>query len=217
MHINLSNIEFISKKCSFFNAKLIAVTKQRSIETLQELYDSNYKIFGENKAQELTEKYSQLPKDIEWHFIGHLQTNKVKDIIDKVSFIHAVDSLKLLQTIQKEAEKIDKIINVFIQVYIAKEETKYGLNPAECVAFFNELNMTEYPNVNIIGLMAMASFTDNKSQIKNEFLQVKSTFDKINQSTNFNLTELSMGMSGDYEIALECGATIVRVGSVLYN
>jgi PLP dependent protein len=217
MHINLSNIELVANKCTDFNAKWIAVTKMRSVETLKELYSNGIKIFGENKAQELSEKYTQFPNDIEWHFIGHLQTNKVRDIIDKVSYIHAVDSLKLLQTIQKEAAKIDKTINVFIQVYVAKEETKYGFNPDECLAFFKEINDSNFPNINIVGLMAMASFTDNQAQIREEFMQVKSTYDSINKISKFNLTELSMGMSGDYEIALECGSTVVRVGSVLYN
>lgn len=217
MHINQSNIELVAQKCARHQAKWIAVTKMRSIDTLKKLYVNGIKIFGENKAQELSEKFDKLPKDIEWHFIGHLQSNKVKDIIDKVTYIHAVDSLKLLQTIQKEAQKIDKKINVFIQIYIAKEETKYGMSPEEALVFFNEINLSEYPNINIVGLMAMASFTDNKEQIKSEFDQVKSTFDTINATGKFKLTELSMGMSGDYEIALESGATIVRVGSLLFN
>jgi PLP dependent protein len=217
MHINLSNIELVSSKCAANQAKWIAVTKFRSVETLLELYHQGLRLFGENKAQELSEKYNQLPNEIEWHFIGHLQTNKVKDIIDKVTCIHAVDSLKLLETIQKEAQKIDKIINICIQLHVANEETKYGFSPEESTIFFNNYNPIHFPNVKIVGLMAMASFTDNQAQIKSEFELVKSRLDRINKETNLNLTELSMGMSGDYEIALDCGATIVRVGSLLYN
>lgn len=217
MYINKSSIENIISNCAKHSAKWIAVTKMRSVDTLKVLYSEGIKVYGENKAQELCDKYNQLPTDIEWHFIGHLQSNKVKDIIDKVSYIHAVDSLKLLQTIQKEAQKIDKNINVFIQVFVAKEETKFGFHPSECIQFFKELNLKDFPNINIKGLMAMASFTDNQNQIINEFQLVKSTFDTINQSTDHKLSELSMGMSGDYEMALDCGATYVRIGSILFN
>lgn len=217
MPINKEVIAHLDHQCLTYQAQWIAVTKMRSIDTLKELYNYGKKLFGENKAQELCDKYPLLPGDIDWHFIGHLQTNKVKQIIDKVSTIHAVDSLKLLNEIQKEASKIDKITSVFLQLHIAQEETKYGFSVDEIVTLFREINLTNYPNVKIQGLMAMASLTENREQIRKEFTQVKHTLDLINQECKLNLKEISMGMSGDYEIALECGATWIRVGSLLYN
>lgn len=217
MHINKEVLAHLDHQCHTHQAQWIAVTKMRSIDTLKELYNNGKKVFGENKAQELCDKYPLLPKDINWHFIGHLQTNKVKQIIDKVSTIHSVDSLKLLNEIQKEASKIDKIANVFIQLHIAQEETKYGFSVDEIMTFFREIHFSNYPNVNIKGLMTMASLTKNREQIRNEFRLVKHTLDKINQECKLNLKEISMGMSGDYDIALDCGATYLRIGSILYN
>jgi len=198
-------------------ARWVAVTKMRSLETLQALYQTGKRQFGENKAQELCDKYVALPKDIEWHFIGHLQTNKVKSIIDKVSFIHSVDSRKLLDTIQREAKAVSKNISIFIQIHIAEEETKYGFSLEEVIDFFSKFKKEDFPNIHIVGLMAMASLTDNQAQIKNEFLSVKKLKDTINTQFQLELKEISMGMSGDYEIALECGATYIRIGSILFE
>jgi PLP dependent protein len=217
MSINKQILSQLDQKCQSFHAQWIAVTKMRSIDTLKELYNNGKRVFGENKAQELCDKFPLLPNDIDWHFIGHLQTNKVKQIIGKVSTIHSVDSLKLLNEIQKEASKVDKVINLFLQLHIAQEETKFGFSVEELMNLFREINLSVYPNVRIQGLMAMASLTEDKEQIRSEFSQVKTTLDRLNKEYNLNLKELSIGMSGDYEIALECGATWIRVGSLLYE
>jgi pyridoxal phosphate enzyme (YggS family) len=217
MYINQSIYNKLDSVCAEHKAQWIAVTKLRPVAALEELYAIGKRSFGENKAQELCDKYDQLPKDIDWHFIGHLQTNKVKQIIDKVSTIHSVDSLKLLNEIQKEASKIDKITSVFLQLHIAQEETKYGFSVDEMLHLFKEINLSDYPNIRVQGLMAMASLTENREQIRKEFTQVKHTLDLINQECKWNLKEISMGMSGDYDIALECGATFLRIGSILYN
>jgi pyridoxal phosphate enzyme (YggS family) len=217
MPINKEVIAQLDQQCHTYQAQWIAVTKIRSIDILKELYNYDKKVFGENKAQELCDKYPLLPKDIDWHFIGHLQTNKVKQIIDKVSTIHSVDSLKLLIEIQKEASKIDKITNVFLQLHIAQEETKFGFSVEDLMNLFKEINLVDFPNIRIQGLMAMASLTEDKEQIRKEFTEVKNAQVALNQEYNLNLKELSMGMSGDYEVALECGATWIRVGSLLYN
>ena len=217
MQINQSVIAQIQKDCQDSQAQWIAVTKMRPVAVLKELYQLNVKIFGENKAQELMDKYDQLPKDIDWQFIGHLQSNKVRSIMDKVTTIHAVDSEKLLQVIQNEAERIDKKIAIYIQVHVAMEETKYGYSIDEAFALFQNINKYDYPNIEFKGLMAMASFTDNHEQIRNEFESVLNLKSQINALDIWNLTDLSMGMSGDYKIALEVGSTLVRIGSILYK
>jgi pyridoxal phosphate enzyme (YggS family) len=209
MQINHSVLAQIQKNCHDYQAQWVAVTKMRPVAVLKELYHLNIKTFGENKAQELNEKYQELPKDIDWHFIGHLQSNKVRSIIDKVTTIHAVDSEKLLQVIQNEAERIDKKIAIFIQVHVAMEETKYGFSIAEAFVFFKKID--------ILGLMAMASFTNNQEQIRKEFESVRDLKTRINALGKWNLTDLSMGMSGDYKIAHEVGSTLVRIGSILYK
>lgn len=217
MYINQSIYLKLDTVCAEYGAQWIAVTKLRPVAALEELYAIGKRSFGENKAQELCDKYELLPKDIDWHFIGHLQTNKVKQIIDKVSTIHAVDSMKLLNEIQKEASKINKKVAIFIQMYVAQEETKYGFSPEEMLEFFDQFQVENYPNILIQGLMAMASFTDEKSQIEEEFSRVKTMLATINSKYNLKLTELSIGMSGDYDIALKCGATKLRIGSILFN
>lgn len=217
MYINQSIYQKLDTVCAEYGAQWIAVTKLRPVAALEELYAIGKRSFGENKAQELCDKYELLPKDIDWHFIGHLQTNKVKQIIDKVSTIHSVDSLKLLNEIQKEAHKINKKVDVFLQMHVAQEETKYGFSPEEMLEFFNHFHSEDYPNISIQGLMAMATFTDNTSQIEEEFNRVKTTLSVINTKQNILLRELSIGMSGDYEIALDCGATYLRIGSILFN
>jgi PLP dependent protein len=217
MQINHSVLAQIQKNCHDYQAQWVAVTKMRPVAVLKELYHLNIKTFGENKAQELNEKYQELPKDIDWHFIGHLQSNKVRSIIDKVTTIHAVDSEKLLQVIQNEAERIDKKIAIFIQVHVAMEETKYGFSIAEAFEFFQKMNKKDFPNIDILGLMAMASFTNNQEQIRKEFESVRDLKTRINARGKWNLKDLSMGMSGDYKIAHEVGSTLVRIGSILYK
>ena len=217
MYINQSIYQKLDTVCAEYGAQWIAVTKLRPVAALAELYTMGKRSFGENKAQELCDKYVILPKDIDWHFIGHLQTNKVKQIIDKVSTIHAVDSMKLLNEIQKEASKINKKVAIFIQMYVAQEETKYGFSLEEMLDFFDQFQAENYPNISIQGIMAMASFTDNKSQIEEEFCRVKTMLAAINSDYNMTLSEMSIGMSGDYDIALKCGATRLRVGNILFN
>ncbi len=198
---------------------LIAVTKTHPVNKLQEVYDAGHKIFGENKVQELVDKYEVLPKDIQWHLIGHLQSNKVKYIAPFVSLIHSVDSLKLLQEINKQAEKNNRIINCLLQIYIAKEETKFGLSFEEAEELVASAELKALKNIKIVGFMGMATNTDRKEQISNEFKSLKTFYDKFhNVSTfNFELSNLSMGMSSDYHLAIEQGSTLVRVGSSIFG
>jgi PLP dependent protein len=194
---------------------LVAVSKTKSVEETKELYDLGQRDFGENYVQELVEKQIQLPKDIRWHFIGHLQSNKVKQIAPFIHLIQSVDSLKLLQEINKQAEKNDRVIDCLLQVHIAQEETKFGLDETE----LNELlagSITRLPNVRTCGLMGMASFTDDMNKVKKEFRILKSLFDKFKiHHSAFNI--LSMGMSSDYLIAVEEGSTMVRIGSLIFG
>ena len=194
---------------------LVVVTKTQPIERIMEVYNSGYKVYGENKVQELEEKYEQLPKDIQWHLIGHLQTNKVKYIAPFVYLIHSVDSLKLLQEIDKQAVRNNRGINCLLQIHIAEEETKFGFDFAEAEQI---LNVTELKNVSIVGLMGMATNTNNEEQIKNEFHSLKTFFDKIKSKTNNPAFQiLSMGMSSDYKIAIKEGGTMVRIGSSIFG
>lgn len=198
---------------------LIAVTKTHPAEKLMEVYNAGHKIFGENKVQELVDKYEVLPKDIEWHLIGHLQSNKVKYIAPFVSLIHSVDSLKLLQEINKQAEKNNRVINCLLQIYIAKEETKFGLDFKEAEELIASKELEDLKNIKITGFMGMASNTDKKEQIANEFRSLKTFYYQFhNFSTfNFQLLTLSMGMSSDYLLAIENGSTMVRVGSSIFG
>ena len=186
---------------------------------MKEAYEAGQRIFGENKIQEMTEKWQQLPKDIEWHMIGHVQSNKVKYMVPYVKLIHGVDSLKLLKEINRLAVKWRKHINVLLQIYIAEEETKFGLDEKELAEILQSEEVKQMTNITIQGLMGMASFTDNKEQIKREFLHLKSLFDKYKplNSGNCQLNTLSMGMSGDYDLAIECGSTMIRVGSSIFG
>lgn len=195
--------------------QLVAVSKTHPVEAIQEVYDLGQKVFGENKVQELMEKYPLLPKDIQWHLIGHLQTNKVKYIASFIDTIQSVDSEKLLSEISKEAGKSNRKIKVLLQVKIAEEETKFGLEPAEAKALFQQYLAGEFPNVEITGLMGMATFTEDKEQVKREFLILKGLFDELNQLNT--LETLSMGMSDDFPAAIECGANSVRVGSAIFG
>ena len=209
------NINKFKKKISS-KVKLIAVSKTKSIIEIKEAYDSNHKLFGENKVQEMTEKWKALPKDIEWHMIGHLQKNKVKYIAPYVSLIHSVDSIRLLNEINKQAKKNNRIINCLIQVNISEEQSKFGLQINNLPDFFNQIIENSYESVEIIGLMGMASFTENEEKIFNEFTSLKEVF--INLKRKFpRFSELSIGMSSDYKIALKQGSTMIRIGSKIFG
>ncbi|MBD2701286.1 YggS family pyridoxal phosphate-dependent enzyme [Spirosoma sp. BT702] len=200
-------------------AKLIAVTKTKPVSLIQEAYDAGCRRFGENKVQEMVEKQPQLPDDAEWHLIGHLQTNKVKYIAPFVSLIQSVDSLKLLQEINKQAAKNNRIIDCLLQIYIADEETKFGLSPEEAEALLDTLKENSLPNIRVIGLMGLATNTSDEEQIRREFHGLKQLYDKLatRQQPNVAFQELSMGMSGDYPIAVAEGSTMVRVGSAIFG
>lgn len=194
---------------------LVAVSKTKPNEDLQEAYDAGQRIFGENKIQEMTDKWEALPKDIQWHMIGHVQTNKVKYMAPYVNLIHSADRLKLFKEINKEAKKNERVIDVLLQVKIAEEDSKFGMPPEEAKAFLEENKAAQYPNVNIIGLMGMASFVDDEVQIKREFAQLEKIYNTFKEQYAFSV--LSMGMSGDYKLALEHGSTMVRVGSAIFG
>ena len=197
------------------NVQLVAVSKTHPASAIQEVYDFGQRVFGENKVQELTEKYPLLPKDIQWHLIGHLQTNKVKYIAEFIDTIQSVDSEKLLKEINKEAAKHERKIKVLLQVKIAEEDSKFGLEIEEAKVIFEKFINTEFPNVEITGLMGMATFTEDESQIKSEFSILKNLFDELNNKKQ--LQTLSMGMSDDFPIAIDCGANSVRVGSAIFG
>lgn len=214
--INLQNIQSQIPN----HVTLVAVSKTKPVSDLMEAYQAGQRIFGENKIQEMVDKHEQMPKDIQWHMIGHVQSNKVKYMAPFVSLIHGVDSLSLLKEINKQALKNNRVIDCLLQIHIAQEETKFGLNESE----FNELLQSEefkkLKNIQIKGLMGMATFTDNEAQIKKEFQYLKSLFDKLNskpKTQSPKLTVLSMGMSGDFKLAIECGSTMVRVGSSIFG
>ena len=198
---------------------LVAVSKTKPVADLMEAYNAGQRVFGENYVQELVEKHEVLPKDIQWHYIGHLQSRKVKLIAPFVNLIHGVDSLKLLEEINKQAAKNNSVIDCLLQVYIADEETKFGLNEQEINEIIASKEFKELNNIKIVGLMGMATFTDNKDQIKKEFQNLKTIFDKVSQlkTENCLLKTISMGMSGDYQLAIECGSTMVRIGSSIFG
>lgn len=197
------------------NVKLVAVSKNHPSEKIKEVYDLGQRAFGENKVQELLEKQPVLPNDIEWHLIGHLQTNKVKYIAGFISMIESIDSEKLLKEVDKEALKNNRKINVLLQVKIAKEETKFGLTVDETKDIFNKYLNGNYPNIEIKGLMGMASFVDDETQIREEFSILKNLFDELSELKP--LETLSMGMSGDFPLAIDCGSNSVRVGSAIFG
>ena len=198
---------------------LVAVSKTKPVSDLMEAYNAGQRIFGENKIQEMSEKWEQMPKDIQWHMIGHIQTNKVKFMAPYVSLIHGVDSLKLLEEINKQALKNNRIIDCLLQIHIAEEETKFGLNEDELENLLASETFIKLKNIKIVGLMGMATFTENQNQIKKEFEHLKSIFDtKMSLSiVNCQLSILSMGMSGDYKLAIEYGSTMVRIGSSIFG
>lgn len=191
---------------------LVAVSKTKPVEDILELYDLGHRDFGENYVQELVEKAEQLPKDIRWHFIGHLQTNKVKLIVPFVYLIHGVDSVKLLKEINKEGEKQSRVIHCLLQVHIAQEETKFGFDENELFS----LQTSQFPNVKIVGVMGMASLTDDMNKVRMEFTHLKNLFQKL-QTSDPQLQILSTGMSSDYKIAIEEGSNMVRIGSLLFG
>ena len=201
------------------HVKLIAVSKTKPISDIKEAYSAGQRAFGENKIQEMAQKFEELPKDIEWHMIGHLQRNKVKYMAHFVHLIHGVDSLKTLTEINKQAIKNNRIINCLLQLKIAKEDTKFGLSFNEVQGLLNSDELKKLQNINITGLMGMASFTENEAIIRSEFKSLKKYFDilKEHNSINIDLSILSMGMSGDYKIAIEEGSTMIRVGSAIFG
>ena len=199
---------------------LVAVSKTKPNELIEEAYDSGQRIFGENKAQELKNKAEVLPKDIEWHFIGHLQSNKVKYIAPCASLIHSIDSIKLLTEVNKQAQKNDRIIDCLLQFHIAMEESKFGLSLEEVEELLTSNKFSSLKNINIVGVMGMASFINSEEQVRNEFASLKNIFTQLNNSF-FKQSEtfktISMGMSGDYKLAIEEGSTMVRVGSAIFG
>ena len=196
---------------------LVAVSKFHPAEVLMEAYDAGQRIFGESRPQELTIKYKELPKDIEWHMIGHLQTNKVKYIAPFVSLIHSVDTMKLAETIDKEAEKCGRTVDVLLQVHIAQEEAKFGWDAGELEHFLQNGELTALKNIRIRGVMGMASLTDDTAQVRREFAGLHHVFVTFKEKYLPEMDVLSMGMSGDYPLAIEEGATMVRVGSSIFG
>lgn len=209
------NIEDIRKNLQK-DVKLIAVTKLHSVEELREVYEAGERVFGENRPQELCAKQAILPNDIEWHLIGTLQSNKVRSIAPFVSMIHSIDSEKLLTVVNKEAARCGRVIDVLMEVYVATEESKHGWDGEELFRYMNSGAIEELTNVRIRGVMGMASFTDNMEQVRSEFRALKNIFDRLNNG-RANFDTLSMGMSGDYMVAMEEGSTMVRVGSAIFK
>ncbi len=212
----VENIQFIEKEIEGKGVTLVAVSKTKPVEMLMEAYNAGFKRFGENYVQELVDKYEQMPKDIEWHFIGHLQSNKVKYIASFVSLIHSVDSFKLLQEINKQAAKHNRVVDCLLQIYIAEEDTKSGMTEEECLEILKAETLEKLPNVRIVGLMGMTTLTEDETQIRKEFKKLNDFHQSLTISHS-QLTILSMGMSGDYGIAIEEGSTMIRVGSKIFG
>jgi PLP dependent protein len=210
----VQRIKEIENEINPKGATLIAVSKTKPIEMLMEAYDAGFKRFGENYVQELVAKHEQMPKDIEWHLIGHLQSNKVKYIAPFVSMIHSIDSFKLLNEVNKQAAKHNRVIDCLLQIHIAEEESKSGMSEDEALEILNSKELKDLKNIKIVGLMGMTTLTDDETQIRKEFRHLKSFFDTIK---NEQINILSMGMSGDYGIAIEEGSTRVRVGSKIFG
>ncbi|MBC2845460.1 YggS family pyridoxal phosphate-dependent enzyme [Winogradskyella flava] len=198
------------------HVNLVAVSKTKPISELMEAYDAGQRIFGENKIQEMAQKYEHMPKDIQWHMIGHVQRNKVKYMAEFVSLIHGVDSFKLLKEINKQAQKYDRVINCLLQIKIAEEESKFGMSKKDASTLLQSEEFSELQHINVIGLMGMATFTDDMAQVEGEFKFLKSTFEEF-KIINPELETISMGMSGDYKLAIDCGSTMIRVGSSIFG
>lgn len=215
----MNNFDNIAQKIPK-NVQLVAVSKTKSVEEIMPIYDAGHRVFGENKVQEVCEKYDVMPKDIEWHVIGHLQTNKVKYIAPFVALIHAVDSLKLLIEINKQAKKNNRVIPCLLQFHIADEESKFGMTLTEGQALLDSNSYSDMSNIQIVGVMGMATFTDDTEQIRQEFKSLQFIFENLKTtyfSSNNDFKEISMGMSGDYKIAIEEGSTMVRIGSKIFG
>lgn len=195
---------------------LVAVSKTKPVSDLQEAYDAGQRVFGENKIQEMASKWAALPKDISWHMIGHVQRNKVKYMAEFVDLIHGVDSLKLLQEIDKQAKKHNRVINCLLQIKIAEEDSKFGISPSDASNLLASAESTQLANIQIVGVMGMATFTNNSPQVQQEFQTLKTTFDQL-QKVHNSLKIISMGMSGDYELAIKEGSTMVRIGSRIFG
>ena len=216
----MNNYKGIAQELNEKNVSLVAVSKTKPNAAIQEMYEVGQRIFGENRVQELAQKYEDLPKDIQWHLIGHLQKNKVKYIASFVEMIHSVESLKLLAEINKQAKKNNRVIDCLLQMRIAEEETKFGMTNEMVSDLLNTDDYQGFENIRVVGVMGMATFTDDKNQVKDEFGTLKSTFDRLKESyfsANPNFKEISMGMSGDYKLAIEEGSTMVRIGSLLFG
>ena len=209
---NLNQIQATLPK----HVTLVAVSKTKPISDLMEAYNAGQRIFGENKIQEMADKFQDMPKDIKWHMIGHVQTNKVKYMAEFVDLIHGVESFKLLKEINKQAKKHDRVIDCLLQIKIASEDSKFGMSIPDATALLASEDFSALKNINVIGVMGMATFTEDQNQIKQEFDLLKSTFDSL-QKTHPNLKTISMGMSGDYQLAIDCGSTMVRVGSSIFG
>ena len=201
------------------DVQLVAISKTKPITDLLEAYHAGQRIFGENKIQEMTEKFEKMPKDIHWHMVGHVQSNKVKYMAPYVNLIHGVDSFKLLKEINKQAEAHDRTIDCLLQIHIAEESTKFGFDEQEVFEILASAEFESLKNIRICGLMGMATFTENENQIRAEFTSLKTIFDKLatKSASNVSAHILSMGMSGDYKIAIECGSTMVRIGSSIFG
>lgn len=220
MNVDLNQLGAILSELKKCNATLVAVSKKKSAEEIKKVYDAGHKIFGENYVQEMREKYDALPKDIQWHFIGHLQTNKVKMIAPFVSMIQSIDSLKLLKEVNKEAEKNNQVINCLLQIHIAREETKFGLSFEEAETLLSSPELKQMKNVSIKGLMGMASLTSDEGQIRKEFNSLQMLYKQMKikfELRNSKFEILSMGMTSDYKIALAEGSTMVRIGSAIFG
>lgn len=198
------------------NVTLVAVSKTKPVSEIMEAYNAGQRVFGENKIQEMEFKWQEMPKDVQWHMIGHIQRNKVKYMAPFVSLIHAVDSLKLLKEINKQAKKNERTINCLLQIKIAEEDSKFGMDEADAEALLSSEELKNFQNVIIVGLMGMATFTDDEKQVSEEFQKLKKLFDQF-RIQNTEIRILSMGMSGDYKIALKNGSTMVRVGSAIFG
>jgi PLP dependent protein len=219
MNIN-NNINSLRQKVPA-GCKLVAVSKTQPVERIIEAYNAGHRMFGENKVQELVTKQAALPQDIEWHMIGHLQTNKVKQIVAFVSLIHGVDSLKLLEEINKQGQKSGRVVPCLLQMFIAREETKFGFDEREILEMIDSGKISAMSHIRISGLMGMATFTDDKEAVRSEFRKLRQFFENLKSNhkmpSNMTMTELSMGMSGDFEIAIEEGSTIVRIGTAIFG
>jgi len=211
----VNTINKLKEELNASEVELVAVSKTKPMEAIQEAYDGGQRVFGENKVQEMVDKHEQLPKDIEWHMIGHLQSNKVKYMASFVHLIHTVDSEKLLKEINKQAAKHGRVINCLLQLKIAKEESKFGMSFDDALELLDRLD--NFPNVKVVGLMGMATFTDEQGVVRDEFKRLKQYFDRMNSFGGYALSTLSMGMSGDYKLAVEEGSNMVRIGSTIFG